>query len=90
MMDDWKVDNERVAVGRASCPAWSSSAWLFCGWTLQELIAPRVALFYDHSWELIGYRTDFASDLKRITGVPYSVICRQTSPDKFSVAERMS
>ena len=45
------------------------SRWFERGWTLQELIAPKQLLFYDHSWNLIGDRAQFASNISRLTGI---------------------
>jgi hypothetical protein len=35
------------------------SRWFTRGWTLQELISPRVVAFYDESWNEIGRKSNF-------------------------------
>lgn len=37
------------------------SNWFTRGWTLQELIAPRLVVFLDHDWEVIGHKGILAS-----------------------------
>jgi hypothetical protein len=39
------------------------SRWFQRGWTLQELIAPRLLYFYDSSWQYLGDRDNELSDL---------------------------
>ena len=33
----------------------SNSSWFSRGWTLQELLAPLLCIFVDHSWKIIGH-----------------------------------
>lgn len=69
--------------------------WFTRGWTLQELIAPKVLRFYDGSWEYRGARDEHSRDLESITGIAYSVLLgphdlEHVSPRDYSVADRMS
>ncbi|KAI6038176.1 heterokaryon incompatibility protein-domain-containing protein [Pisolithus marmoratus] len=48
--------------------------WFSRGWTLQELIAPKVVYFLDRKWERIGDKADLAWDLSKITGIPDKVL----------------
>lgn len=39
------------------------------GWTLQELLAPRVVGFYDRNWNYKATKTDLASDIEYATNI---------------------
>jgi len=67
-----------------------SSRWFTRGWTLQELIAPRVVHFFNEAWVEIAQRKHHSVILSSITGIP-SILLRY--PDclfKFSAAQKMS
>lgn len=79
-----------------------SARWFTRGWTLQELLAPYHLVFYDSTWELIGFR-DFRSGigyrwsiLKPDTGDLEPLIKKATGIQDFqnyrnaSVARKMS
>ncbi len=64
--------------------------WQQRGWTLQELIAPRIVHFLSSYWEYLGTKNDLADGLERGLGIPASVLRHEQSPLEFSVAQRMS
>ncbi|KAK7894805.1 hypothetical protein LTR67_005544 [Exophiala xenobiotica] len=72
------------------------SAWFTRGWTLQEMIAPDNATFYNWQWEPMGTKTSLAEVLSEISGVPTPVLDRAGGGDRrhlldyWSVAQRMS
>ncbi|KAL7934213.1 RNA 3'-terminal phosphate cyclase domain-containing protein [Trichoderma chlorosporum] len=70
----------------------SSSAlprWYTRGWTLQELIAPKVVHFYSVSWQFLGTKDDHLVELSRVTGIDtYALGGGDLS--RISVARRMS
>ena len=66
------------------------SGWFDRGWTLQELIAPKVVLFYDHDWNQIGTKSHLLDELQSKTGIPEDVLSHSISPSKCSIAQRMS
>ena len=66
------------------------SRWFDRGWTLQELIAPPAAEFYDCDWKHIQNKSHSLADLCSKTGVPEDVLSGRTSPTQCSVAQRMS
>lgn len=72
------------------------SRWFTRGWTLQELIAPRQLLIFDHKWRFIASRDDILLTLEAITGVhkeafwPGGDAQPRISLSSFSVAQRMS
>jgi len=47
----------------ATTPPWEGSRWFTRGWTLQELIAPRVVEFYNGFWLYLGAKHYYASFL---------------------------
>ena len=66
------------------------SGWFNRGWTLQELIAPEVTLFYDRDWNQIGAKSDLLAELCGKTGIPKDVLSHAIGPSKCSIAQRMS
>ncbi|KAI6167803.1 hypothetical protein EDD17DRAFT_1751214 [Pisolithus thermaeus] len=48
--------------------------WFSRGWTLQELIAPRNAEFFNKDWESIGSKESLMSTLTAITRIPEVVL----------------
>ena len=66
------------------------SVWFDRGWTLQELIAPKEANFYDRDWRLIGLKTELLQALSTKTGIPEGVLDHTMQPSACSVAQRMS
>ncbi|KAK0648712.1 heterokaryon incompatibility protein-domain-containing protein [Cercophora newfieldiana] len=72
-----------------------NSRWYTRGWTLQELIAPRIILFYNSDWEMIGSRDDLRYKISASTGIDAHFL-RDHIPDihlelsSASIAQRMS
>ncbi len=66
------------------------SIWFQCGWTLQELIAPRFLLFVSKSWEVLRSKADFASDIQEATRIPAAVLRIEISHTTDSISQRMS
>ncbi|KAI0458839.1 heterokaryon incompatibility protein-domain-containing protein [Xylaria acuta] len=67
----------------------ASSRWFSRGWTLQELIAPKVVRFYSSDLMLLGSKLELEDTLQTITGIDTFVL----STGNFSqvcVAKRMS
>jgi hypothetical protein len=65
------------------------SKWFTRGWTLQELIAPGVVVFYDRDWRDIGTKTSRQQEISRITGIDIHVLSGN-EPWSCNVAQRMS
>lgn len=53
------------------------SLWFKRGWTLQELIAPEVLIFYDTHWTRMCDRNDMALIISEITGIHKKVLSRE-------------
>ncbi len=68
----------------------TETKWQRRGWTLQELIAPRVVHFLSSLWTFLGTKNDLADYLEAGLGIPVSVLRHEQSPLSFSVAQRMS
>ncbi len=66
------------------------ATWQKRGWTLQELIAPRVVHFLSTYWTFLGSKNDLADYLEAGLGIPASVLRHEQTPNEFSVAQRMS
>ncbi|KAE9371714.1 HET-domain-containing protein, partial [Stipitochalara longipes BDJ] len=67
--------------------------WLTRGWTLQELLAPKIAKnvkFFDMDWRYRGTKLNLGDALSEYTGIPLSVLTGGIAPSRYSVASRMS
>ncbi|KAI6815018.1 hypothetical protein KC342_g16160 [Hortaea werneckii] len=63
--------------------------WLSRGWTLQELLAPRVVEFYDQTRMLLGDKMSLESDFCEVTGIPAAAL--QGRPlTSYSIEERLA
>ena len=69
--------------------SFSRSRWHQRGFTLQELIAPRVVVFFNQNWVRIGSKSSLCEALSARTGIPTSVL-RGKDLKSFSVAQKMS
>lgn len=66
------------------------SRWFRRGWTLQELLAPAMVLFFDQDWAEIGTKLSLSSEISGLTNVPEAVLEGTKSIDEISIATRMS
>ncbi|KAH9936759.1 heterokaryon incompatibility protein-domain-containing protein [Epithele typhae] len=70
--------------------AFLNSRWHRRGWTLQELIASRVLVFYSTEWTCLGSKHELADRLEWATGIS-AVVLRFESPfTDVSIATRIS
>jgi len=69
--------------------AFVRARWFTRGWTLQELIAPRHAIFYTAKWDRIGTKRELSGILSRHTGIS-SPFLLGVDISKALVATRMS
>jgi hypothetical protein len=66
-----------------------TSRWFTRGWTLQELLAPKLTFFYSAEGALLGDKDSLAKEIAQITGI--TVTALQGRPlQYFSIEERMS
>ncbi|KAI1278999.1 heterokaryon incompatibility protein-domain-containing protein [Xylaria sp. FL0933] len=59
------------------------------GWTLQELIAPNIVIFFSSSWIRIGTRLDLRQAVAEATSIPRQVLRFRNISD-YSVSQKMS
>lgn len=69
--------------------AFRQSRWLTRGWTLQELIAPKIVEFFSKEHECLGDKESLEQEVHDITGIPLKALQGNPLSD-FSVAERMA
>ncbi|RYN54210.1 hypothetical protein AA0117_g13322 [Alternaria alternata] len=88
------VLNAEPATNRVpDMPAWEEefrrSRWFTRGWTLQELLAPRVVSFYSRDWTHLGERYNLKQLIHDITSIPCPALTGAPL-DTFSVEQRLS
>ncbi|KIJ61140.1 hypothetical protein HYDPIDRAFT_42901 [Hydnomerulius pinastri MD-312] len=66
------------------------SRWWKRGWTLQELIAPRVVVFLSAEWRFLGTKSSLADVISDVSGIDYMILHHLKQARDVSVAERMS
>ena len=49
--------------------AFDESKWFTRGWTLQELLAPKMILFFDRVWVRIGNKSELEKDISSATRI---------------------
>ncbi|KAM0523112.1 hypothetical protein ACHAPE_001604 [Trichoderma viride] len=70
-----------------------NSRWFTRGWTLQELVAPKLVLFYANDWSLLGQKhtpPEFAKAISEITNIDEQVLDGTIDPLQLSVSARMA
>jgi hypothetical protein len=75
--------------GRSWELAFRSNRWFKRGWTLQELLAPRLVEFFDSDGTRLGDKESLEEVLHEVTKIPPRAL-RNAPLDEFSVDERMS
>jgi hypothetical protein len=67
----------------------SRSRWFTRGWTLQELIAPKLVKFYSSDWHLPGTKTELCDTISLISGIEVSFL-KGRDLEQASVSKKMS
>lgn len=62
--------------------------WFTRGWTLQELLAPKIVQFFSRKQEMLGDKTTLAQQIHEITTIPIAAL-RGTALAQFSIDERI-
>lgn len=70
-------------------PEFAESNWFKRGWTLQELIAPSIVIFFDQKWQEIGTKSTLLKRISNITGILENILLGDELKSA-SVAQRMS
>lgn len=66
----------------------ATARWFSRGFTLQELIAPSVVMFFDADWNFIASKRDLAQTISDITQIDVAALLGRP-PSHYTVAERM-
>jgi ankyrin repeat protein len=88
----WYEEAEVCYIYLADVPSKKSfqeSRWFTRGWTLQELVSPSTLVFYDEAWVELK-DDDIQRRVADCTGIPLSILRRESDIDEFSIAQRMS
>jgi hypothetical protein len=64
--------------------------WFQRGRTLQELIAPKEAVFFTATWKAVGTKKSLCGALSSLTGIPSGVLLLEESLHNASNAQKMS
>ncbi len=88
LSDVSKPDNG-VDDQRAWEEAFRNSRWFTRGWTLQELIAPRLVDFFSSEGGRLGNKLELESQIYEITGITNKAL-RGDALSNFSIKERRS
>ncbi|KAJ3488172.1 hypothetical protein NLG97_g6245 [Lecanicillium saksenae] len=86
------VSKSGMSVGGGSSswePAFRASRWFSRGWTLQELIAPKLVEFYSQEGAFLGDKSSLESTIRDVTDIPVTAL-RGAVLSEFTVAERES
>ncbi|KAH9916623.1 heterokaryon incompatibility protein-domain-containing protein [Epithele typhae] len=70
--------------------AFRLSRWHFRGWTLQELIASRMLVFYSKEWICLGTKYELANRLEQATEICAAVLRFDSPFTDASIATRIS
>ncbi|KAI1792682.1 heterokaryon incompatibility protein-domain-containing protein, partial [Ganoderma leucocontextum] len=84
------LSDEGTEDPRDANSAFRHSRWFRRGWTLQELIAPRVVVFLSLDWRFLGTKASLAKVIKAVTGIDRRILLHRMRLDEVSVAKRMS
>ena len=83
-------DAESVPMTLEVQAAFRSSSWFQRGWTLQELVAPKIVRFYDRSITFVGDKFHLADILADITGIDCEILKDPSRLTDVSTADRLS
>jgi hypothetical protein len=91
-LSDVSIQKRKASDTSAVCTwesAFRESKWFTRGWTLQELLAPRLVEFYSRESKSLGSKRTLEQQIHEITGVPATAF-RANSLSQFDVNERFS
>ena len=72
-------------VGPEPSSTFKQSKWFTRGWTLQELLAPEIMVFFDRDWKEIGTKLRMRKLIESVTGITHLI-----NFELASVAQKMS
>ena len=88
-LPDVSKSGNKTGDGRAWEEAFRTSRWFTRGWTLQELIAPRLVDFFSAEGQRLGTKLSLAAEIQEVTGIPKEAL-RGNALSSFSIRERRS
>lgn len=65
------------------------SEWFSRGWTLQELVAPKVLKFFTKDWGFIGTREDLMDPIAERTGISPDILRSGKIPREVTISQKM-
>ncbi|KAJ9654455.1 hypothetical protein H2198_006535 [Neophaeococcomyces mojaviensis] len=77
-----------VSVVKANPSFILQSVWFTRSWTLQELLAPKVVIFLDRSWNFIGTKESLKHEISRGTYIDVEAL-EGRDLSNFSISQRM-
>lgn len=83
----------RLLLGDESCfwhDAFSACKWFTRGWTLQELIAPKVLKFFGANWNFVGDREKLTETISKATNIDTDVLYGLRAISSVSAAQKMA
>ena len=89
-LEDVEAKHSPFSPAMEDYPELAKSRWFTRGWTLQELIAPTIVVFFDKGWKEIGTKSSLREAVSQITGIPTEVLLGELDVSTASVAQRMS
>ncbi|PQE16369.1 hypothetical protein CJF31_00009579 [Rutstroemia sp. NJR-2017a BVV2] len=88
-LSDVSTPDTGVDDQRAWGEAFRKSRWFTRGWTLQELIAPRLVNFFSSEGRRLGSKLSLESEIYKITGIANKAL-RGDGLSNFSIKEQRS
>jgi hypothetical protein len=73
-LPDVSITADGISVGSSWEPAFESSRWFKRGWTLQELLAPAMVVFFSKEGEKLGDKVSLSLLIRKITGIALEVL----------------
>nr|OQO28749.1 hypothetical protein B0A51_02518 [Rachicladosporium sp. CCFEE 5018] len=70
--------------------AFANSIWFGRGWTLQELIAPRIVHFFGADWNYLGVMTGLVQTIAECTAIHSKLLSGEYALEAFNMAQRIS
>jgi len=81
---------EDVQPTREWTPSLRKCRWFTRGWTLQELLAPKVVELFAANWSLIGKKNKMSKEISDVTGIEEKFLLGTSPMSSASIAKRMS
>lgn len=89
-LSDVPAIQEKVTTREQQLTAIGASRWFTRGWTLQELIAPRLKSFFSQEWAPIDPSGSFEHVVGETTGIARQLLRNRNLLSIFCTAERLS